>query len=216
MRRSVWHRIRSALLNFLDQLFMIFNLPTLTSDLEGRLRRLRRLYYHNPTLTVEHGRIRDILHGHVEKRYRAYYERLLSVERIVYQTSHQLPRGTQADELLYQTQQLGDRIAALIDEYQVVEQSLAQFRDPSSPVAHQLYARRENLREQLETNLARQAAIPAHLESLYTTRTQRQAARLTGRLENLTDFLNDVESAYAELDAFSFSEENDRKLEQHD
>lgn len=214
MHRNFWHRLRLALLNLLDQLFMILNLPTITSDLEGRLRRLRRLYYQNPTLTIEHGRVRDILHGHVEKRYRAYYERLLSVERIIYQTSRQLPRGTQADELLYQTQRLGDRIAYLIDEYQMIEQSLHQFRDPSSPVAHQLYARRERLHEQIEAGLARQATIPIHLESLNSTRAERQTARLSGRLENLTDFLNDVESAYAELDAFDFSAEDDQKMDQ--
>ncbi len=189
MRPGLLQRIRLRLLHVLDQLFMILNLPTFTSSLDGRLRKLRRLYYQNPKISIQAGQVRDILHGHVGQRYRPYYEQLMAGERRVYQYTRNLPRGMRGDELLCQTQQLGERIAILIEDVQAVPH---------------LSEDQQRLQKRVEEALLIQATIVEQLVSLDAAQADRQVDRAAQRIQRLTNFLGDVEATYAELDEYDF------------
>lgn len=197
---SFWQKLRYRILTVLDQIFMILNLPTFTSDLEGRMRRLRHIYYHNPKATVVHGQVRDILHGHVDKPYRAYYERLLSVERLVYANLQRLPDMATYDDLLYQTQRLGDRLAKLIDELQALDHQGASLEAIDPTLAAQVRTQYEALRQQLEDGFVQQAQLPASIQSLAVARTSRESSRLAEQLSNLTLQLEDIAASYDDLD----------------
>ncbi len=197
---TFWQQVHRRILTVLDQIFMILNLPTFSSDLDGRMRRLRHIYYHNPKATVAHGQVRDILHGHVDKPYRAYYERLLSVERLIYASLQRLPNSVTYQDLLSQTQLLGDRLALLIDELQALEHQLQQLKIVDATLADQMSAQYEALRLQLEAGFLQQAQLPASVQGLAFARTTRETERLTEQLNTLTLQLEDIAASYAELD----------------
>lgn len=203
MRPGFWRRLRLAILNWADQFLMILNLPTFTNDLRGRMRRLRRIYYANPAMTIEHGQVRDILHGHVDQRYRPYYGQLLAIERAIYQASRSLPAVLQADDLLYQTQLLGNRIVELVEELQISDKTIRQLRSPASIITHQLAKRRDIIRHYLEDALAVQATIPARLAALSARQEQRTTERLVDQIRRLNNYLEDVDASYAEGDAYT-------------
>lgn len=168
---------------------MILNLPTFTSSLEGRLRKLRHLYYHNPRINVQAGQVREVLHGYVDKRYRPYYEQLMAGERRVYQYTRNLTAGMRGDELLYQTQLLGDRIGELIQELQA---------------APYLSEEQQRLKKRVEDALNIQATIIDQLVALDAAQGDRQVDRAAARIQRLANYLGDVEQTYAELDEYDF------------
>jgi hypothetical protein len=200
--RSIWGRIRDTLLQFLDQFFMIMNLPTFTSSLQGRMRRLRGLYYRDHTLTIDDGRIRDVLRGHVDKKYRSYYERLLSVEREVYLVTGRMQYTQTPDDLLNQTQQLTDRIVKLIEQLQDAEQLLKIYRDPSAPQAHIAYQRRQLLQARIDEALHIHFTIPTAITGLKDVQEEREMVRLGERIQRLTLQLEDIEESYGEIEQY--------------
>lgn len=200
--RSIWGRIRNTLLQFLDQFFMIMNLPTFTSSLNGRMRRLRTLYYRDHTLTIDDGQIRDVLRGHVDKKYRSFYERLLSVEREVYLVTGRMQYTKTPDDLLHQTQQLTDRIVKLVEQLQNTEHLLKTYRDPSAPQAHIAYQRRQLLQTQIEESLYIHATIPSRIMGLRDVQEERDIERLLERINRLTLQLEDIEDSYAEIEQY--------------
>lgn len=200
--RSLWGRIRDTLLQFLDQFFMIMNLPTFTSSLRGRMRRLRVLYYRDHQLTMDDGRVRDVLRGHVGKKYRSYYERLLSVEREVYLVTGRMQHTQTPDDLLHQTQQLTDKIVKLIDQLQDAEKLLNSYREPSSPQAHIAYQRRQLLQTRIEDALNIHMTIPARVTGLKDVHEERDIERLVERINRLTLQLEDIEESYTEIEQY--------------
>jgi hypothetical protein len=206
VRLGWWRLLWLVIVDLLDQLRLRLNLPGFGSTLESRLRRLRRLYYSNLTVTLEHGQARDILHGHVEKRYRPYYEQMLSVEKLVYEADRRMPAGARFPELLYHTQLLSRQIAGLVDDLQRLEGLIRQVRDPAAPVGHELIQRRDDLRRQIEEAVQMQAAITRQVRSLSAVREERVADRLAERIHRLTAFLEDMEASYMELDDYSTGE----------
>ena len=192
-------QLRRRLLVWLDQLFMILNLPTLTTDLEGRMRRLRRIYYHNPQTTIAHGRVRDILHGHVDKRYRPLYERLLSTERSIYTLSQQLPASVDAKTILFQSELLGEKLAALIEDLQSIDHQLRQGTRASLTNTTHLTQQQLLIKKRLERGLERQSQIPVRLQTLVIARSDPDTQRLTAEIERLTQFAVDVAESYDEI-----------------
>lgn len=193
-------QLRSRILTILDQIFMIFNIPTFTSDLEGRLRRLRRIYYNNPKATISHGQVRDILHGHVDKPYREYYERLLSVERIIYASLQRLPDTITYQDMLTQAQRLGDRMAAIVDEIQLLERQQQRMQAVDPSLGEQLATQVALLREELERGFVQQMEIPAAIQRVTSSRSTRETERLTEQINNLTAHFDDIAASYEELD----------------
>ncbi|PJF44996.1 MAG: hypothetical protein CUN55_01070 [Phototrophicales bacterium] len=183
----------------IDQVLMIFNLPTLSNDRALRLRRLRRIYYHNPKATISHGQVRDILHGHVEKTYRSYYERLLSIERLIYTNLQSLPNSITYQDLLIQTQRLGDRLAAIIDEIQALEHQRQRLAKVDELLAEQVQQQMDVLHQQLEKGFAQQAQISTSMQQLLMARTNHEYDRVTEALNRLSLQLEDIAASYADL-----------------
>lgn len=196
---NAWQRLRYRLLTILDQVFMIFNLPTLSDDRSGRMRRLRRIYYHNPAATMSHGRVRDIVHGHVGHRYRRFYEQLLTVERAIYDGCMRLPAGIDHEQILFQAQRLGDALAALIDDLERSEMQLKTIRQNSTVAAEAIEIQRDAIKQQLDAGFEQQAQIPLRLQSLISAKAGQQMGRLSQEIERLTLFTEDVAASYQEM-----------------
>lgn len=206
-----WQQFRRRLLGAFDQVFMMFNLPTLTNDLEGRLRRLRAVYYHNPRASISHGRVRDILHGHVDKRYRLYYDRLLSVERTIADYCKSLPRHLSGNDILFRVQLLGENLAALVEELQAVETQRKQLGRGTATVGAELKQKQHEIKARLEDGLRQQAEIPLRLQKLSYVEADRNMTALQDELERLTLFIDDVGRSYDEIRA-----DNSNRLENQD
>lgn len=214
---SFWQRFRRAILDKLDQFFAIFSLPTFTSTLESRLRKLRRLYYHNPTFSIEHGPARDIVHNHVEKRFRHYYEKFLSVERLIF-TSATFLTPTRQTELLQNTQKLSNHIATWLESVQNFEKQIKSLRDPSLPLVQHLTLQRDHLLQQIDKALSTQSAIVGHLTSLSQRRFDRNLSRDHADLHTFNQFLHDVEASYAEIiaaDNVTYDDDDDTLTSTH-
>ena len=194
-------RIRYRLLNALDQLFMILNLPTFTSDLDGRMRRLRRIYYHNPAATMSHGRVRDIVHGHVGQRYREFYEQVLMGERTIYHACMRMPAAMDHETILYQAQRLGDALVALVEDLQDIDTQLKNVRQRSTNLADTLQLQRTDILQQLNEGLTQQAQIPIRLQTLLNAKQDRDMGRITQEIGRLTQYAEDIAATYEEIHA---------------
>ena len=143
-----------------------------------------------------------MLRGHVDKKYRSFYERVLSVEREVYLVTGRMQYTKTPDELLHQTQQLTDRIVKLIEQLQDTEHLLKTYRDPSAPQAHIAYQRRQLLQTRIEEVLAIHATIPTRIMGLKDVQEEREIERLAERIQRLTLPLEDIEESYSEFEQY--------------
>jgi hypothetical protein len=179
---------------------MILDLPTLTTSIDIRLARLRRIYYDDPKAAVTYRRVRDILRGHVDKAYHHYYQDLLSAERAIYQTTRKLHIGTRADDLFYQVQRLGEKIARLVEELQDLDQIATLYTDPNTPEAQSVARARQSLQQRIEDALQVQKSIPARLLAFGTSTAGRGMDRMQERIERLALRLDDIAATYDEID----------------
>lgn len=198
--RSRWQVIWLRLRILLDQILMILDLPTLTDNLDIRMARLRRIYYDDPKVTVDYRRVRDILRGHVKKGYRYYYQELLAAERATYQASRKLHSGTRADDLLYQVQRLGDKIARLIEELQDLDDIGRLYQNQDSAEAQTVERTRRTLTQRIEDALRLQKAIPARVIAFGSSTAERGIDRLQARIQRLANRLDDIAETYDEID----------------
>jgi len=54
-----WQQLWLRILIIIDQVLMILDLPTLTTSIDVRLARLRRIFYDDPKAKVTYQRVRD-------------------------------------------------------------------------------------------------------------------------------------------------------------
>lgn len=189
-----WLRLRILI----DQILMILDLPTLSDSPELRMSRLRRIYYEDPAVTIKYRRVRDLLRGHVSKQYFDYYEHILSVERVVFISSRKL--GSKGGDILYQTQQLGDKIIKLVDEIEDLEKFEALYQESDGDTFQHIQAAKQALLQRIDDAVTLQKTIPARLLSLGSSRAERGIDRLQERIHQLALELDDIADSYDEID----------------
>ncbi len=163
------------------------------------MRRLRAVYYHNPRASISHGRVRDILHGHVDQRYRSYYDQVLVTERAIAELCATLPATVAGNDILFKTQLLGEKLVTLVDELQSIEKQLKRSRQGVASMTVALKQRQRSIKTRLEDGLQQQSQIPPRLQTLQRVQPDRDMADLTVEIERLTLFVSDVAKTYDEM-----------------
>jgi hypothetical protein len=197
---GILQRIVQFFANLFDQFMMLLDLPTVSRGIDGRLTRLRRIYYPNPEVSTSYRRVRDVLRGHVDKAYFDYYDRLLANERAVYEATRKFPRTR---ELLEETQHMGNKIVGLIEQLQTTDHVARIYKkSPDSEPAREVAEAREQLVKRIEEALMIQAGIPAKIISYSTVKAERGIDRLQESIQRLSNQLDDIALSYAEIDAY--------------
>ena len=199
--KNPFHRLVDALQNWVDQLLMIFNLATLDDSVETRLKRLRHIYYDHPKVNATYRSVKDVLRGHVDAEFYAHYDRLMTAERAAYQIVKNLPHGTHGSELLEQMQNLGEKVARLIDQIQNADQA-AKLYTPESKEAKSVAEARSWLLQRVEQSLELHVSIPARLLTFSTATSGRGIDKIGERISRLSNQLDDIADSYAEISQY--------------
>lgn len=216
--KLLWRGIKELF----DQLLMILDLPTNSNSPDARLRRLRRIYYSDPQINSSYRQVRDILRGHVHKQNYAYYDRMLTTERLVVRATRNT-RGTTSYDILSQTQQLSLKIVTLIEQLEDIDEIAKLYKNPISDESKTVAESRQWLAGRIEEALSLQASIPAKVVSFNTTKTRRKLDQLGESIDRLMLQLDDILESYDEIgsypqipDLVELEELTDETEEMHD
>ena len=210
---SIVARVGRFIRNLVDQLLMILDLTTLDDSVEGRLRRLRFIYYNDSDVDISYRRVRDVLRGHVSEPYRDFYQRMLSAERATFRAAKSLHSGARADDLLSQMQALAEKTARLIEQVEHADK-IAKLYPAGSADADIVAESRQWLLNRIEEALEVHGGVPARVMSLNTVATGRGVDKLSERIARLTNRLDDIADSYADID--DYSADNLRRFMQDD
>ena len=166
------------------------------------MQRLRRLYYNDPKVNITYRRVRDVLRGHVDAKYHDYYERMMAAERATHSIIKNMHTQTHSTELLEQMQNLGLKVARLIEQLQNSDQ-IDRLYQPGSKESQMVAESRQWLEQHIEHALEIHAGIPARVMSFSTVAAGRGIEKLSERIARLTERLDDIADAYTDIDNYT-------------
>jgi hypothetical protein len=196
---SIWDRLWELIRSLFGEIMLNIDNSLRPENAETRIRRLRYLYYDDPKADMTYRRVKEVVREYVDPAYYGYYERIFSAERAAYQMSRTLHKGTRANELLAQMQELSAKIILLVEQLQNADK-IAKLYPADSPNAASVAESRGWLVERIEQALAIHGSIPAKMMSFQTTTAGRGIDKFNERIARLTERLDDIAESYADLD----------------